>query len=233
MTKKQKRELRKAKVIRVASIVLVAATFAFTEMIIVDGFSEDAEKEIETVVVEPEAETQVSVTVHYSAITMMAGEVTKVPEVTEVVTEPQQTTYWVEVPLDRELQEVLVRLCDKYSVPVSIALGLMEQESSFRTSVVSKTNDYGLCQINEGNIEWMKEALGVTDILEPEQNIECGLYILGMLYEEYQDWNMALMCYNCGENGAYRNYFSKGQYSNSYSTSVLEYSEKWEAIVNE
>ena len=106
MTKKQKRELRKAKVIRVASIIMVAATFAFTEMIIVDGFSEDAAEEIETVVVEPETETQVSVTVHYQAITMMAGEVTKVPEITEIATEPQKTTYWVEVPLDRELQEV-------------------------------------------------------------------------------------------------------------------------------
>lgn len=233
MTKKQKRELRKAKVIRVASIIMVAATFAFTEMIIVDGFSEDAEKETETVVVEPETETQISVTVNYSAITMLAGEVTKVPEVTEIATEPQETTYWSEVPLDKEIQEALAKFCEEYSVPVSIALGLIEHESSFRTDVVSKTSDYGLCQINECNLEWMQEELGITDILEPEQNIECGLYILGMLYEEYQDWNMALMCYNCGENGAYRNYFSKGQYSNGYSTSVLEYSEKWEAIVNE
>ena len=54
MTKKQKRELRKAKVIRVASIAMVAATFAFTEMLIVSGFSEKAETEIETVIAEPE-----------------------------------------------------------------------------------------------------------------------------------------------------------------------------------
>lgn len=229
MTRKQKRELRKAKVIRVASIIMVAATFTFTEMIIVDGFSDDAAEKIEAAVVEPK--TQVSV--HYQTIMMMVEGVTKEPEVTGIAIEPQKTTYWDEVPLDRELQEVLVRLCEKYSVPLSIALGLMEQESSFRTSAISKTNDYGLCQINECNIEWMREALGVTDILEPEQNIECGLYILGLLYEEYQDWNMALMCYNCGENGACQNYFSKGRYSNRYSTSVLECSKKWEAIVNE
>jgi soluble lytic murein transglycosylase-like protein len=137
------------------------------------------------------------------------------------------------VPLGYETQTALIEYCAEYSVPVSIALGLIEHESTFDEEAVSSTNDYGLCQINIINTGWLKEELGVTDILDPEQNIQSGMYILSMYYEKYQDWEMALICYNSGEGGAVRNYFNNGSYSNAYSSSVMELSRNWENITEE
>lgn len=246
MTRRQQRELRKAKAIRIAAVVVAVIVFLITELIILTRNPEKVDSEE----IQTEPETAVHQTVekaaeiyspphqlemlYASAATPTVAAVTgTVIESTEETTTIEVKIYWSEVPLEQEVQETLVRYCEEYSVPVSIALGLIEHESVFDADVISSTNDYGLCQINKCNHEWLEEQLGVTDFLDPEQNIECGMYILGTLYEKYGDWGMALICYNCGENGAKENYFDRGVYSNKYSSSVLGLSENWEAVVNE
>lgn len=127
--------------------------------------------------------------------------------------------YW-DVPLSEEIQDYIRMLSMEYSVPEELILAMIEVESSFRPSVVSSTGDYGYMQINECNHEWLKDELGVTDFLDPYQNILCGVYLLsGHLEKTDGDIAKALMRYNNGPTGAYR-LWEQGVYETSYTKKI-------------
>lgn len=156
-----------------------------------------------------------------------AGTATEVtdpePEVVETVTPEPETAYtYYDVPLDDSLQEYAQDLCAEYGFPrYDIIVALIGHESSYREAVVSRTDDYGYMQINAVNHEWLKEELGVTDILDGRQNIRSGIYILQGLYHKYGDIGLALMAYNCGERGA-ELLWEDGVFSTNYSRSIQQ-----------
>lgn len=133
-------------------------------------------------------------------------------------------------PLDckmpEEQQEFTYYLCTGYNLDFSLVMALMQHESSFKPDVVSKTGDYGLMQINSINHEELTEILGVTDYLDPYENIRAGCFILRKLFEKYGDTNMVLMAYNMGENGA-RRLWEQGVYNTKYSDSILNYQQQF------
>ena len=140
-------------------------------------------------------------------------------ESTPIVEEPV-VFYW-DVPLSEELQDYIRTLCEEYSVPEELILAMIEVESSFRPTVISASGDYGYMQINECNHEWLTEELGVTDFLDPYQNILCGVYIIsGHLEKTEGDAAKALMRYNCGAIGAWR-LWQKGIYSTEYTRKMM------------
>lgn len=112
-----------------------------------------------------------------------------------------------EIPLDFDLQCHLITVCEEYGVPQSVALGVIQAESSF-TATASNGSCYGYMQINSINSEWLSEKIGVTDLTDPYQNIRSGVFILSDLYGKYGDWHKALICYNYGEGGAREHVFS-------------------------
>lgn len=126
----------------------------------------------------------------------------------------------IDCALPEELQEFTFYLSKGYYIDFSFAMGLMYCESSFRTEVVSGTNDFGLMQINTCNHEWLAENLGLTDMTNPYQNIRAGLYILRRLFEKYDDPAKVCMAYNMGEYGA-SILWEQGVYETSYSRKVL------------
>ncbi len=107
-----------------------------------------------------------------------------------------------DVPLSDELQAFMYEACETSGVPFELALALMGNESGYRADVISRTNDYGLMQINVCNHEWLTEQIGVEDFLDPEENIRAGLHILSLFCEKYDDAHHVLMAYNMGESGA-------------------------------
>lgn len=142
--------------------------------------------------------------------------------ITEALAEPESAYTYYDVPLDDGLQEYAQDLCAEYEFPYyDIIVAMIGHESSYRETVVSKTNDYGYMQINVCNHEWLREELGVTDMLDGRQNIQCGIYILQGLYHKYGDLGLALMAYNCGENGA-AGLWKQGVYSTNYSRSIQQ-----------
>ena len=105
----------------------------------------------------------------------------------------------------------------------------MYAESSFRTDVVSDTDDYGLMQINSVNHEKLTENLGITDFTDPYQNIRAGVYILRGLFEKYDDAAKVLMAYNMGDYGA-SVLWDKGVYSTTYTNKVLAKADEYAAM---
>lgn len=79
--------------------------------------------------------------------------------------------------------------------------------------------------INSINAGWLKDELGITDLLDARQNIQAGCYMLGMYLSEYEgNVNCALMAYNLGATGA-KKAWSAGTYSTAYTDKV------WNAMV--
>lgn len=130
------------------------------------------------------------------------------------------------VPLDESLQEYIYWMADAYDIDFTFLMGLIRNESNFQTDVISATNDYGLMQINQKNHEWLFNSVGVTEFLDPHQNIQAGLYILHNLFEKYDDPHMVLMAYNMGESGASK-LWDQGIYQSKYSNRVMEYQESY------
>ena len=134
----------------------------------------------------------------------------------------------LECDLPVELQEYTYYLCEAYYIDFEFVMALMYVESSFDANAVSNTNDYGLLQINKCNHKQLQENLGVTDFLEPYQNIRAGLYILRALFEKYDEPALVLMAYNMGEYGA-SVLWDNGVYETTHSLKVLAQAENYAA----
>ena len=136
------------------------------------------------------------------------------------------------VPLNHDTQAQVLGWCEEYGVPYSVALAVIEAESSFRPDA-ENGSCYGYMQINSINKSWLFQEIGVTNLQDPLQNLHSGIYMLGDLYGKYGDWHKALVCYNCGETGAYNHYFSQGLTSSGYSRHVMELEAKWAEVVSQ
>ena len=127
------------------------------------------------------------------------------------------------VPLDEALQRYTYNLCVDYEIEeyYPLVLAVMWRESEFVPTLISKTNDYGLMQINKINHEWLSEKLGITDFLDEEQNIHAGVFMLSLYLHKYEDIDKALMAYNMGEAGAKKRW-DAGIYSTNYTRTTRE-----------
>lgn len=138
----------------------------------------------------------------------------------------------IDCNLDPELQEFTFYLCKGYDIDFSLVMAIMMQESSFRSDLISSTNDYGLMQINKCNHEWITKTIGVDDFLDPEQNIRAGVFVIRKLFEKYTDPEMVLMSYHFGDDGAQK-LWKAGIYESKYSQSVLNYQKQFYEEVGE
>lgn len=128
--------------------------------------------------------------------------------------------------LNRQTQEFTFYLCKTYDIDWTLVMAIMQHESDFEADAVSKTDDFGLMQINRSNADWLEETLGVDNLLDAEQNIRAGTFIVRKLFEEYTDTNLVLMSYNMGEKGA-ESLWNKGIYSTPYVDKVLKIQKKF------
>lgn len=144
------------------------------------------------------------------------------PELRENLEEPY------DVPLDLDLQNFIVDQCEIYDIDPAIVLGMIQRETQFAADTIGDGgNSYGLMQIQPRWHQERMDKLNVTDLLNPYQNVVVGIdYLAELLYKYDGNMEMALMAYNAGPTGAYKNWFSKGIYSNGYSQTVVANSER-------
>jgi len=125
------------------------------------------------------------------------------------------------IPLSEALQRYTYKTCEDYGIQdhYGLVLAIMWQESHYVPNLVSPSNDWGLMQINKCNHYSLSKLLGITDFLDPEQNILGGVYIISTYLVKY-DYNKSLMCYNQGDASAQHSW-AAGAYSSTYSREVL------------
>ena len=78
------------------------------------------------------------------------------------------------VPLNHDTQAQVLGWCEEYGVPYSVALAVIEAESSFRPDA-ENGSCYGYMQINSINKSWLFQEIGVTNLEDPLQNLHSGI----------------------------------------------------------
>lgn len=127
----------------------------------------------------------------------------------------------LDVPMDARLQEYVFYLSEAYDIDFTFVMALIQYETNFEAGAISSTDDYGLMQINSVNHTYLAEELGITDFLDPYENVKAGMFILRKLFEKYETPEKVLMAYNMGETGAAR-LWEQGIFEVNYSKEVLQ-----------
>lgn len=146
---------------------------------------------------------------------------------TPTTTQPTNTIdypYIDSIPLSKELQQYTFKQCGKNEELYLLVMAIMQEESNFQIDAVGiDGHDLGLMQIRDINIEYLEEKLGCkVDLMDPYDNIKCGVTIVRELYEDYEYTNLVLMAYKYGRKGA-NGLWEKGIYSTKYTIIVTEY----------
>ena len=123
------------------------------------------------------------------------------------------------VPLDSDVQEFIYYLSKGYNMDFTFVMAIIQQESGYQPDAVSNIDDYGLMQINKVNHGYITDEIGVTNYLDPYENVRAGMFILRKLFEKYETPEKVLMAYNLGESGA-KALWDKGVFETNYSKSV-------------
>ena len=208
-------------------ILLIESTIPETKLIeeVEEKTKEKTEEEIEQKT-EKEIEQKTE-----KEITKENDEEDKTYEIMETPKEESIPEY--NIPLDEDIQKYLYDKCKEYNVPYDLTLGVIKVESNFNPSLIHKNSngsrDYGLFQINTINHKWLSEELGITDFLNPYQNIDAGVYMLSQLIQKYDNEHIVLMSYNMGER-ATKNLTSRGIDSSRYSRKVIAIKEELKNI---
>lgn len=141
-------------------------------------------------------------------IHIFSEKVTGLPESTQFLvianeTEVAQYRHYDVIPLTYEEQDCLQAACEEFDIPYALALGLIENESSFRNIAGDGGDSSGYMQIQKKwNLDRM-ERLGVVDLFEPESNFRVGCDLLAELYKKHKDWSLSLTVYNMGHDPGY------------------------------
>lgn len=125
-----------------------------------------------------------------------------------------------DVPLDHELQLHISKLCDDYELDMPLVLAVIGQESNYNPNALGDNgNSMGLMQIQPRWHTERMEKLGVTDLMNPFQNVTVGIDLLAELLNDGSvEW--AITAYNAG---AERADFNRNVgIVNEYTESVLK-----------
>jgi soluble lytic murein transglycosylase-like protein len=93
------------------------------------------------------------------------------------------------------IDQIINQAAQQNSIPAKLIKAVIQQESSFNTSAVSKTGAAGLMQLMPGTAK----SLGVSDVFDPGQNVLAGSKYLKQLLDKYDGKiELALAAYNAG-----------------------------------
>lgn len=147
-----------------------------------------------------------------SAILTPDEPVEPIPEPEETETPTIETTaqyeYWEDIPLDEEVQEHIFSLCEEKGIDPEIVFAMIWRESRYQADVIGDSGkSFGLMQVQERLHKDRMERLGVTDLLDPIQNVTVGIDFLDELSRRYGDITHAVVAFNKGHfNGEITNY---------------------------
>ena len=136
-------------------------------------------------------------------------------------------SYNIKLPVDQ--QQYAYSMCQKYGVQYELLLAVMYKESGYNSGSIGGGNSYGLCQIHISNHTNLRNRLGISNFLDPYDNIKAGAYMLSLYMNSGRKVSSdagtievyALNSYNMGEGSYFSNCYSKGIVDRSYSNSAI------------
>jgi soluble lytic murein transglycosylase-like protein len=95
----------------------------------------------------------------------------------------------------QKIAEMIREVSARYRVDPALVRAVMQTESNWNSTAVSRKGAQGLMQLGPGTAQ----ALGVNNAFDPKQNLDGGVRYLHMLLERYNgDLDRALAAYNAG-----------------------------------
>lgn len=103
----------------------------------------------------------------------------------------------------------------KFSVSPYLVYAMIKTESGFNAEAKSDKNAMGLMQLLPSTAEYISDTVfdgEEIDLLNPADNIKCGVAYFAYLKEKFETVGLALAAYNAGE-GNVAKWLSDGRYS--------------------
>ena len=91
-----------------------------------------------------------------------------------------------------------------YNLPTSLIYAVCRTESNFNAEAESSVGARGVMQMMPETFEWLMEKRGETgkytadDLFDPAVCIDCGSYLLRVVYDTYGNERCAVAAYNAG-----------------------------------
>lgn len=100
-------------------------------------------------------------------------------------------------------EDCVHRSAEKYGVDEALVYAVIYSESGFDPDARSNAGALGLMQIMPETYEWLQTHIPQENssherLLEPQTNIEYGVYMLSYLLDKYGDERTAVCAYNAG-----------------------------------
>lgn len=168
----------------------------------------------------------------FKAIETVQHENPERTEVAEMVAELEEGFVYYEIPeeyqkaggnLPEEVQRFIYRICKRDGVRYALVLAMIERESAYKADCIGDDGEsLGYMQVQQ---KWHEERMrekGVTDLMNPYQNIMVGVDYIAELIEEYGTERDALAVYNYGAKGAMRHLWNNNIFTYEYNETIMK-----------
>ncbi len=116
--------------------------------------------------------------------------------------------FWVSVAVIKMIyplkyENIVEKMSQKYDVEKPLIYAIIKCESDFDVNAESSAGALGLMQITPDTFNWLKKYTrnhyeSKEEMLDPENNIECGTLFISILLEKYKNLDVSLSAYNAG-----------------------------------
>lgn len=114
--------------------------------------------------------------------------------------------------------DTVMAACADFDIDPALAFGIIRTESRFDENAHSSADARGLMQITDVALEWVQlrsdefDEVTVDDLYDPVINIRCGVYLLSLLFEQFDSEEAVIASYNAG-NGKVEEWLANSAYS--------------------
>lgn len=126
-----------------------------------------------------------------------------------------EQAYAIQSNTAQRVAPMIVQNADRYDLDPLLLAALIQQESHYRSNVVSPTGAVGLTQITPRY--WQQSCPG--NLFDENNNISCGSYILANYKQSTGSWKKALAYYNVGPAGYEKSFWTRHK-AKKYARSV-------------
>ncbi len=111
---------------------------------------------------------------------------------------------YIRSTFELEHYDTVMTACEDFGMTPSLVYGVIRTESGFNERAHSVADARGLMQVTQTGLEWAQirsdefDDVTVEDLYDPVINIRCGVFLLSLLFEEFDSEQAVIAAYNAG-----------------------------------